>query len=67
MLPVADANIWSRIVDGSLLVVREGIASVIGIKKGLESLDNLKLIGIVLNESSESDQVGYGYSYYGYK
>lgn len=59
MLPVTDANLWSRLVDGTLLVVREGVASVEALRKGLESLDNLKLIGTVLNEASESDRTGY--------
>ena len=65
MLPVADANLWSRLVDGTLLVVREGVASVKALQKGLESLDNLKLIGTVLNEASESDRTGYAGQYYG--
>jgi capsular exopolysaccharide synthesis family protein len=65
MLPVADANLWSRLVDGTLLVVREGVASVKALKKGLESLDNLKLVGTVLNEASESDRTGYAGEYYG--
>jgi capsular exopolysaccharide synthesis family protein len=67
MLPTADANLWSRLVDGTLLVVREGVASIKALQKGLESLDNLKLIGTVLNEASESDRTGYGYQYYGAK
>ena len=65
MLPVADANLWSRLVDGTLLVVREGVASVKALQKGLESLDNLKLVGTVLNEASESDRTGYAGQYYG--
>ena len=64
MLPVVDANLWSRLVDGTLLVVREGVAPVSALKKGLESLDNPKLIGVVLNEASEFNQGSYKYSYY---
>jgi protein-tyrosine kinase len=64
MLPVADANLWSRLVDGTLLVVREGMASVKALQRGLESLDNLKLIGTVLNEASESEHAGYADPYY---
>jgi capsular exopolysaccharide synthesis family protein len=64
MLPGADANLWSRLVDGTLLVVRERVASVRALRKGLESLDNLKLIGTVLNEASESERTRYAdYSY----
>jgi capsular exopolysaccharide synthesis family protein len=65
MLPAADANLWSRLVDGTLLVVREGVASVEALQKGLESLDNLKLLGTVLNEASASDHAGYPGQYYG--
>lgn len=59
LLPMADANIWSRLVDGNLLVVREGVAPVKTLKKGLESLDNAKLVGLVLNTASEFDRVNY--------
>jgi capsular exopolysaccharide synthesis family protein len=65
MLPTADANLWSRLVDGSLLVVREGVASVRALKKGLESLDKPNLVGMVLNEASEFDQANYAERYYG--
>jgi len=59
MLPTADANLWSRLVDGMLLVVRENVAPVKAIKNGLAGLDNAKLIGVVFNETSEFDQVDY--------
>ena len=64
MLPTVDANLWSRLVDGSLLVVREGVASVRALKKGLEGLDNPKWIGTVLNEASEFDRMNYAEQYY---
>jgi capsular exopolysaccharide synthesis family protein len=63
MLPVVDVNLWSRLVDGTLLVVREGVAPLHALRKGLESLDNPKLIGTVLNEASEFDRVSYTYPY----
>ena len=65
MLPVIDANLWSRLVDGTLLVVREGIAPLKALKKGLQSLDRPNLIGVVVNEASEFDQVDYDGQYYG--
>jgi len=65
MLPVIDANLWSRLVDGTLLVVREGMAPLKALKKGLQSLDHPKLIGVVVNEASEFDQVDYAGQYYG--
>jgi capsular exopolysaccharide synthesis family protein len=65
MLPVIDANLWSRLVDGTLLVVREGMAPLKALKKGLQSLDHPKMIGVVVNEASEFDQVDYDGQYYG--
>ena len=65
MLPVIDANLWSRLVDGTLLVVREGVAPLKALKSGLQSLDHPKLIGVVVNEASEFDQIDYEGQYYG--
>jgi capsular exopolysaccharide synthesis family protein len=65
MLPVIDANLWSRLVDGTLLVVREGVAPLKALKNGLQSLDHPNLIGVVVNEASEFDQIDYDGQYYG--
>jgi capsular exopolysaccharide synthesis family protein len=51
MLPVVDANLWSAVVDGTLVVVRENMAPVRALKKGLEALDRPKLVGVVFNET----------------
>jgi capsular exopolysaccharide synthesis family protein len=59
LLPMADVNLWSRWVDGTLLVVREGVAPISALRKGLAGLDNAKLIGVVLNEASEFDRAAY--------
>jgi capsular exopolysaccharide synthesis family protein len=64
MSPIVDANLWSRLVDGTLLVVREGLAPVKALKKGLQALDQPKLIGVVINEASGSDQANYDGRYY---
>jgi capsular exopolysaccharide synthesis family protein len=63
MSPTVVANLWSRRVDGTLLVVREGVASVKTLKRGLQALDNPKLIGIVLNEASDVDRTNYAEQY----
>jgi capsular exopolysaccharide synthesis family protein len=65
MLPIVDVNLWSRLVDGTLLVVREGVAPMKALKKGLQALDHPKLIGVVMNEASGSDQANYENQYYG--
>src|ERR1700730_9041968 len=63
MAPMVDVNLWSRLVDGTLVVVREGVAPVKALKKGLASLDNPKLVGVVFNDVSELDHAG-GYDRY---
>lgn len=65
MLPIVDVNLWSRLVDGTLLVVREGLAPVKALKRGLQALDHPKLIGVVINEATEFDHVNYEGKYYG--
>ena len=65
LLPMADANIWNRLVDGMLLVVRENVTPVKALKKGLASLDGPKVIGVVLNGASEFDRVNYYDKRYG--
>jgi capsular exopolysaccharide synthesis family protein len=67
MTPIVDANLWSRLVDGTLLVVREGIAPIKALKMGVRGLDNPKWLGVVLNEASEFDRVNYSDQYYGVK
>ena len=65
MMPTVDANLWSRLVDGTILVVREGIAPIKALKKGLQALDHPKLVGLVINESTSHDYIGYDDKYYG--
>jgi capsular exopolysaccharide synthesis family protein len=67
MSPTVDANLWSRLVDGTLLVVREGVAPIKALKIGVKGLDNPKWLGMVLNEASEFDRVNYTDQYYGVK
>jgi len=67
MLPTVDANLWSRLVDGALLVVREGVAPIKALTTGVRGLDNPKWLGMVLNEASESARVNYTDQYYGVK
>ena len=64
MSPTVDVSLWSRLVDGMLLVVREGVAPIKALEKGLANLDNPKLVGVVLNEASESGQTKYQEQYH---
>ena len=65
MLPIVDANLWSRLVDGTLLIVREGVTPIKALKMGVKGLDNPKWLGVVLNEASDFDRVNYTDQYYG--
>jgi capsular exopolysaccharide synthesis family protein len=64
MQPIVDVNLWSKLVDGTLLVVREGVAPIKALKRGLQALDHPKLIGVVFNEATEFNQAGYAGKYY---
>ena len=64
LLPMADVNFWSRQADGLLLVVREGVTPKSILQKGLETLDNPKLIGVVLNEAHQIESSYYSDYYY---
>jgi capsular exopolysaccharide synthesis family protein len=59
VLPLADTSLWSRLVDGVLLVAREGVTQKRQLKRGLEALDQSKLLGMVLNGSTNSDHENY--------
>ncbi len=59
VLPLADTSVWMRMADGILLVVREGVTEKRELKRGLEVLDPKKLLGVVLNSSTETDHSNY--------
>jgi len=64
LLPMADSNLWVRLVDGTLLVVRKGIVTRTALKQAMETMDNPKLVGVVLNDASDFNQVNYYDQYY---
>jgi hypothetical protein len=45
--------------------VRAGVPPARAIRKGLESLDNARLIGVVLNDAADRERVQYYNQYYG--
>lgn len=61
--PLADAGVWASIADGILLVAREGKTPKRLLRKVLGSLDNKKLLGIVLNDCTDPDQHYYMHYY----
>jgi protein-tyrosine kinase len=48
-----EANSWSRLVDGALLVVREGVTPLTVLRKSLVGLEKPKFVGMVCNEISD--------------
>ena len=67
LIPMADVSYWSRHADGLLLVVRKGNTPKPILKKGLETLDNPKLVGVVLNDVEEVESSYYHNYYYSKK
>src|SRR5712692_250169 len=55
VLPLADADLWTRLSDGVLLVVRENWTPRKILQKALDNLDKRALLGLVLNEASGLD------------
>jgi capsular exopolysaccharide synthesis family protein len=64
ILPLADTSVWTRMVDGILLVTRHGTTDKEQLKRGLEAIDSSKLLGALLNSSTNAATVDY-YQRYG--
>jgi capsular exopolysaccharide synthesis family protein len=62
ILPLADTSIWTRIVDGILLVARPGVTEKRQLEKGIQALDPGKLLGALLNCSKLSTYKSYYYN-----
>jgi capsular exopolysaccharide synthesis family protein len=59
VLPLADTSIWMRMADGVLLVTRQGTTQKRQLQKGLEALDQQKLLGALLNGAMASAYSSY--------
>jgi capsular exopolysaccharide synthesis family protein len=64
VLPLADTSIWARQADGILLVTRKGITEKKQLQRGLEALEQSKLLGALINDSSDAAHSDY-YQRYG--
>jgi capsular exopolysaccharide synthesis family protein len=62
VLPLADTSVWTRLVDGTLLVTREGTTGKRLLERGLKALDTGKLIGALLNCAQTSTYNSYYYN-----
>jgi capsular exopolysaccharide synthesis family protein len=63
VLPLADTSVWSRVVDGILLVTRQGTTEKKQLQRGLETIEHKKLIGSLLNSSQNQAHGNYYYHY----
>lgn len=64
VLPFAETHALSQVVDGVLLVVREGVASTGNVTEAIQSLKTANVMGVVYNASSHDEMVS-RYGYYG--
>jgi capsular exopolysaccharide synthesis family protein len=64
LVPLADTSVWIRSADGILMVVREGTTRRRQLQRGLQEMDQSKLLGVVLNSSTNTDHENY-YQRYG--
>jgi len=63
ILPLADTSVWSRIAEGILLVTRQGTTEKRQLQRGLEAIDQKKLVGALMNCAQHSTR---GDNYYPY-
>jgi capsular exopolysaccharide synthesis family protein len=63
VLPLADTSVWMRLADGVLVVARQGTSEKRQLQRGLEAIDRSKLIGALLNCSSNASHNDYYYHY----
>jgi capsular exopolysaccharide synthesis family protein len=64
ILPLGDTSVWARLADGILLVTREGTTKRRMLQRGLQALEQSKLLGAVVNSSANTDHSNY-YQRYG--
>lgn len=66
LAPISDAEILSSLSDGVILVVRSGKTSYVSLERAVRSLDQTKLLGVVLNDvQPRMFNTQYDHSYYG--
>ncbi|MDH3026963.1 polysaccharide biosynthesis tyrosine autokinase [Gordonia alkanivorans] len=68
VLPVADASVLAKWVDGAVLVVRAGVTRVPSLSRAVDQLkaSGVRLLGGVLNDVPSATAGYYGASSYGY-
>ena len=54
VLPLADTLVWARLADGILLATRQGKTEKKQLERGLAALEKSKLLGAIVNSSSNT-------------
>ena len=63
VLPLGDTSVWMRLADGILLVTRPGKTAKRQLQRALEAVEQSKLLGALVNGSTEATRGNY-YHYY---
>ncbi|HXY07817.1 MAG TPA: CpsD/CapB family tyrosine-protein kinase [Terriglobales bacterium] len=63
VLPFADTIIWARMSDGILLATRQGKTEKKQLQRGLEALEESKLVGAIVNSSTNTAHSDYYHRY----
>jgi len=63
VLPFADTIIWARMSDGILLATRQGKTEKKQLQRGLEALEESKLVGAIVNSSRNTAHSDYYHRY----
>jgi capsular exopolysaccharide synthesis family protein len=63
VLPLADTSIWMRLADAILLVARPGVTPKKQLQSSIEAIEQSKLLGTVVNASTETTTNHYYYQY----
>lgn len=63
VLPLADTSIWTRLSDAILMVTRPGVTSKKQLQRSFDAIEQAKLLGSVLNASTETTSNHYYYHY----
>lgn len=69
LMSVTDTLILSKVLDGTIIVVKAGKTTYDSVNRGLKSLDDIKsrFLGIVINALDEKKSDFYQYKYYDYQ
>ncbi len=61
VLPLADTSVWMRLADGIILTTRQGTTVKRKLQAGLEALDAGKILGALVNSSTNASANDYYY------